>query len=96
MSEQDRNPAAERDDTYRAAPVVRDEHQEGTITRLIEQQTARIPSHWFLAAAISAMAASVVFEATNRRRLSRFVGMWPGPLLITGVYNKLVKAMGPQ
>lgn len=97
MSEREMNPAAESsEDAYRPAPVVRDEHGEGSFTRLIEQQTARIPSHWFLLAAMGAMTASVAFELTGRERLSRFVGMWTSPLLITGVYNKLVKALGPR
>jgi len=97
MSEQDVNPAADRaEDTYRAAPVVRDEHGEAQFTRLIEQQTARIPSHWFLMAAIASMCASLGLELAGRTRLSRFLGMWTPTLLITGVYNKLVKALGPQ
>lgn len=96
MSEQDRNPAAGREDAYDPAPVVRDEHAEATFTRLVEQQTARIPSHWFLLASFGAMAASLGFELTGQRRWSRFVGMWAPSLLIVGVYNKLVKALGPR
>lgn len=97
MSERDVNPAADRDEErYRAAPVARDEHTEAQLTRLIEQQTARIPSHWFLAAAVTCMVTSLVLELVGRTRLSRFVGMWVPTLLITGVYNKLVKALGPQ
>lgn len=96
MSEQDRNPAAEREDARRPAPVIRDEHDEATLTRMIEHHTARVPSHWFLAAAFGAMGLSVALEIIGRSRWSRFVGMWPGPLLVTGVYNKLVKALGPR
>lgn len=96
MPDTDRNPAADRVDAYNPAPILRDEHSEATITRVIEQQTARIPSHWFLIAALLSMAASLGFEATRKYRWSRFVGMWVSPLLITGVYNKLVKALGPR
>lgn len=96
MPETDTNPAADRDDAYDPTPLVRDEHTEPTFTRVIEQQTARIPSHWFLLAAFTAMAASLVFEVTGRSRWSRFVGMWAPSLLITGVYNKLVKSFGPR
>lgn len=95
MSETDTNPAADREDAYDPAPLVRDEHQEPTFTRLLEQQTARIPSHWFLFSAFAAMAASLGLEIAGRRRWSRFVGMWAPSLLITGVYNKLVKSLGP-
>ena len=97
MSEQDVNPAAEpSEDEPRAAPVVRDEHEEAQVTRLIEQQAARVPSHWFLLAAMAAMGASLGLEVAGRTRLSRFVGTWPPTLLIMGVYNKLVKALGPR
>ena len=42
------------------------------------------------------MAVSFLGELTGRPRLSRLVGMWPGPLLVMGVYNKLVKMFGPR
>lgn len=80
----------------REPPVVRPEHAEGSLTRLLEQQTAKIPSDVFLTAALICMAVSLTCELTNRRRASRFVGMWPGPLLVMGVYNKLVKLLGPR
>jgi hypothetical protein len=40
--------------------------------------------------------ASLTCELAGRRRASRFIGMWPGPLLVMGVYNKLVKLLGPR
>jgi hypothetical protein len=76
------------------APVIRPQHDESSLTRLIEQQTAKVPSSMFLTAAVAAMGASVVLELAGNRRASYFVGMWPGPLLIMGVYNKLVKVLG--
>jgi hypothetical protein len=81
---------------YEAAPILRTEHAEASLTRLLEQQTARIPSHVFLTLAFAAMATSLVLELRGRSRMSRFVGMWPPTLLITGVYNKLVKLLGPR
>lgn len=96
MPENDRNPAADREDAYDPAPLLRDEHKEPTFTRVVEQQTARIPSHWFLMASFAAMGASLAFELAGRSRWSRFVGMWASSLLITGVYNKLVKSFGPR
>jgi hypothetical protein len=96
MANQDVNPASEPSlIRYRPTPVVREEHAEGRITRLIEQQTARVPSDIFLFAALAAMATSLVLEFTGRRRPSRFIGMWPAPLLVMGVYNKLVKLLHP-
>jgi hypothetical protein len=90
------NPAARESlQSYRPTPVVREEHAEGTFTRLIEQQTAKIPSDVFLFAALSAMVVTVGLEVTGRLRMSRFIGMWPAPLLVMGVYNKLVKLLRP-
>lgn len=81
---------------YEAAPVFREEHKEGRLTRVIEQQAAKLPSGAFLVASIAAMAASAWFELTNQRRASRFVGQWAGPLLSMGIYTKLVKTMGAR
>ena len=78
------------------APIVRDEHAEGTLARLIEQQTAKIPSHVFLFAALGSMLASLGLELAGRTRASRFVGMWPETLLIAGIYNKIVKTLGTR
>lgn len=91
------NPAADESmEVYRRAPVRRDVHEESELTRLIEQQAARIPSHWFLLGAMGSMAASIAFEVAGNQRMSRFVGMWTPTLLITGVYNKLVKTVGTR
>ena len=93
----DVNPASDKSRfSYREAPVLRSDHSEGSITRLIEHQTARIPSDFFLALALGTMATSLVLELRDNQRASRFIGMWPGPLLIMGVYNKLVKILGPR
>ena len=88
------NPAAEKSlAAYQPAPVVRDEHREDHLTRLIEQQTAKVPSAWFLLAAFAALGLSLGFEVAGRERWSKFVGLWAPTLLITGVYNKLVKSL---
>jgi hypothetical protein len=91
------NPAAEASlAVYSPAPVLRDEHREDVLTRVIEQQTAKIPSSWFLLAAMGSMAAAVGFEVAGRERWSTVVGMWAPTLLVMGVYNKLVKSLGPR
>ena len=82
--------------SYREAPVLRAEHAEGSLTRLIEHQAAKIPSDFFLVLALGAMCVSLALELGRKRRASRFIGMWPGPLLVMGVYNKLVKVLGPR
>lgn len=94
------NPYAEASTTaaeaVKSAPVRRVEHAENQLTRLIEQQSAKIPSNFFLTAALIAMATSFVLEVGGKRSLGRFFGMWPGPLLTMGVYNKLVKSLGAR
>jgi hypothetical protein len=93
----DVNPAAKESmNVYDPAPVVREQHAEGGFTRVIEQQTAKIPSSAFLVAAIASMIASAALELSGQTRWSRFVGMWTPTLLITGVYNKMVKTFGPR
>jgi hypothetical protein len=79
-----------------AAPVVRIEHQEDLLTRMIEHQAAKIPSNTFLFAAICAMGLSFGAELTGRYRSSRFIGMWVSPLLTMGLYNKMVKLFGAR
>lgn len=95
--QQDVNPASRASEKdYLAPPVLRAEHVESGFTRLIEQQTAKVPSHVFLFASLCAMGASATLELARRRGAARFVGMWVTPLLVMGVYNKMVKSFGPR
>jgi hypothetical protein len=96
MAHPDINPAAQQSVEDGPAPVMRPEHAEGELARLIEQQTAKIPSHWFLLGALGAMGLSLGLELSGRSRASRFVGSWPGPLMIAGLYNKIVKTLGTR
>jgi hypothetical protein len=70
------------------------DHSEGYMARMIEQETARLPSDTFLWAAIGSMAASCYFQSTGHRHMSLFIGQWAPTLLILGLYNKLVKLEG--
>ena len=70
------------------------QHSEGPIARTIEQQTAKLPSDTFLWAAVGAMGASAVFQLMGKKHASLFVGDWVAPLLLFGVYNKIVKVQG--
>jgi hypothetical protein len=97
VAPEDVNPASGKSRfSYREAPVLRAEHAEGSLTRLIEHQAAKIPSDFFLVLALGAMCVSLALELGRKKRASRFIGMWPGPLLVMGVYNKLVKVLGPR
>jgi len=87
--------ASERD--YKGVPpVVRAQHAEPSLTRLIEQQAAKVPSHVFLAASLVSMGMSLALEVAGHSRPSRFVGQWVAPLLVMGVYTKLVKIFGAR
>ena len=71
-----------------------EQHSEGVVARTIEQQTAKLPSDTFLWAAFGAMGASAVFQLMGKKNASLFVGDWVAPLLLFGVYNKIVKVQG--
>ena len=93
----DVNPASEQSEqAYEPTPVVRAEHAEGPVTRLIEQQTAKLPSDVFLFAALGSMGLSLALHLLGRHDASRFTGMWAPALLTMGVYNKVVKVVRPQ
>lgn len=70
------------------------QHSEGAVARTIEEQTAKLPSDTFLWAAVGAMGVSAIMQFTGHKNKSQFFGQWVAPLLLFGVYNKLVKVHG--
>jgi hypothetical protein len=70
------------------------QHQEGQVTKEIEDQTAKVPSDMYLWAAVSAMAVSLSFQIAGKKHTSLFFGQWAAPFLLFGIYNKLVKQQG--
>ena len=70
------------------------EHKEGKVATAIEEQTAKLPSDLFLWAALGSMAVSLTLQIMGRKKESLFVGQWPAPLLLLGLYNKIVKLEG--
>jgi hypothetical protein len=69
-------------------------HKEGPVAKTIEQETAKLPSDWFLWAAVGSIATSLLLLLSGSRHASTFVGQWAPTFLILGVYNKLVKQLG--
>lgn len=67
---------------------------EGKFTVAIEKQTSKIPSGIYLAASLTAMAASLTLKCCGKGRTALFVGQWAAPFLIMGLYNKIVKTEG--
>ncbi len=69
-------------------------HAEGPVAKTIEQQTAKLPSDWFLWAAIGSIGTSLTLQLSGKKHASTFVGQWAPTFLILGLYNKLVKQLG--
>ena len=69
-------------------------HKEGPVARTIENQTAKLPSDLFLWAGLGFLAAAGIMQFTSARKFSLFVGQWAAPVLIMGLYNKVVKLEG--
>jgi len=67
---------------------------EGSVARMIEEQTAQLPSDLFLWAAGASIVGSLVLQCADRQHASLFVGQWAPTFLILGLYNKLVKVAG--
>jgi hypothetical protein len=72
----------------------RPERTEGGVAKAIEKQTSKMPSDWFLIAAVGAMGASLAMQMSGSRHRSLFFGQWVPSILLLGVYNKIVKVAG--
>jgi len=81
-------------DTSRGASA--GEHREGTLAKMIEQQTANLPSDIFLWAAGGSIVGSLICQMMGDERKSVFIGQWAPTFLILGLYNKLVKLQGSE
>jgi hypothetical protein len=74
--------------------MINSEHTEGKLTKTIENQTAKLPSDAFLFTAVGAMGVSLALRCLGKKDTSLFVGQWAAPILLMGIYNKLVKQSG--
>lgn len=81
-------------DRIAAAANYNSEHREGPVARMIEEQTAKLPSDVFLWAAIGSMVASLTLKIMGKDKTALFVGQWAPTFLILGNYNKIVKVEG--
>ncbi|MBA3664003.1 MAG: hypothetical protein H0W61_07320 [Bacteroidetes bacterium] len=70
------------------------DHSEGKVAKTIEQQTAKLPSDLFLWVGLGCLAVSAVTRLTGFKNLGQFIGQLSSPILIMGLYNKLVKLEG--
>ncbi len=69
-------------------------HEEGRVARMIEEQTAKLPSDTFLWAAAGSICGSLALKIMGRDEDALFVGQWAPTFLILGLYNKIVKVLG--
>ena len=75
-------------------PAKNTQHKEGEIAKRIENQTAKLPSDFFLWAALGSMAVSAGLQFSKCQHKSLFIGQWAAPFLLLGLYNKIVKLQG--
>lgn len=68
--------------------------KEGKLTKTVEKETATIPSMVFLGAAALTTGLSICLKMTGCRHSGLLVGQWTAPLLLLGIYNKIVKTEG--
>ncbi|CAG5072997.1 hypothetical protein DYBT9623_04528 [Dyadobacter sp. CECT 9623] len=69
-------------------------HGEGKVAKAIEEQTSKLPSDLFLWAAVGAIGVSLGLKIMGHKHNALFVGQWPAPFLLLGLYNKIVKLQG--
>lgn len=70
--------------------------KEGKVAKEIEDYTAEVPSDAYLWTAFGVMGVSLTFKLMQKNNLALFVGQWAAPILIMGLYNKIVKVEGSE
>lgn len=73
---------------------IQKDQKEGRVAKTIEEQTAKLPSDVFLWSAVAAMGVSFTLKLLKKDDLALFIGQWPAPFLLFGIYNKIVKVEG--
>jgi hypothetical protein len=68
--------------------------KEYQFTGMLESVTAKIPSSLFLGVAVASILGSISFKIAKKHPNALFIGQWVAPLLILGIYNKMVKQHG--
>jgi hypothetical protein len=73
-----------------------DYKKEGDVAKAIEKETAKIPSDVFLWSSLAFMGISLVLKLSKRNSEALFIGQWAAPVLLFGIYNKIVKTQGSE
>lgn len=82
--------------TNKAREFAGREYHEGPIGRALEKQATKVPSDVFLWAALGSIIGSLAFQAFGKKDTSLFIGEWVPTFLMLGLYNKIVKSVGPS
>ena len=64
---------------------------EDQTTAMMESYSAKLPSSFFLGAALTSIIGSLILKTTGKDHHALFVGQWAAPFLLLGIYNKMVK-----
>jgi hypothetical protein len=72
----------------------RPERTEGGVAKTIEKHTSKMPSDWFLTAAVASIGVSLALQLSGNKHKSLFFGEWVPTILLLGLYNKIVKVAG--
>jgi hypothetical protein len=80
--------------TPQTADGVKPDYKEGKVMKAIEQTSASLPTDIFLWLALGSIGLSVSYKLRGKNAEALFVGQWPAPFLIMGLYSKLVKLQG--
>jgi hypothetical protein len=71
-----------------------EKREEGMVAKTIESLTSRLPSDLFLWTSLSAMGIALGLKMFGKDHAALFIGQWVSPVLVMGLYNKLVKVKG--
>jgi len=70
------------------------ETKEDQFTAMLESHSSKVPSSFFLGAAIASIGGALAFKLAGKDHHAQFVGQWAAPFLLLGIYNKMVKQHG--
>ena len=68
--------------------------KEGSVARAIESETSKVPSDYYLWFGLGAMGLSLLLQTTKFRHTGLAIGQAAAPILLMGLYNKIVKTHG--
>ena len=67
---------------------------EDQTTALMESYSTKMPTSFFLGAALTSMLGALILKASGKDHHALFIGQWAAPFLLLGIYNKMVKQHG--